>query len=88
MDAAALDRQAQTLSGCIPPLLVSRLLELGHGEEVEVQAEQHAPANSDDLVSHLIGLGRVNDAVALLQQRDSEPDSPVWTGSLFNDPPF
>ncbi|MDX2936987.1 tetratricopeptide repeat protein [Streptomyces ipomoeae] len=38
MDAADLDYQARTLSGCIPPLLVSRLLELGHGEEVEFQA--------------------------------------------------
>ncbi|MFJ4686399.1 hypothetical protein [Streptomyces sp. NPDC088789] len=38
MDAADLDRQARTLSGCIPPLLVSRLLELGHHDEVEVQA--------------------------------------------------
>jgi tetratricopeptide (TPR) repeat protein len=40
MDAAALDRQARTLSGCIPPLLVSRLLEAGHSEEVEVQARR------------------------------------------------
>ncbi|MFK0256251.1 hypothetical protein [Streptomyces sp. NPDC090445] len=38
MDAADLDRQARTLSGCIPPLLVSRLLELGYGEEVACQA--------------------------------------------------
>lgn len=40
MDATDLDRRARTLSGCIPPLLVSRLLELGHREEVEVQARQ------------------------------------------------
>lgn len=38
MDAADLDRRARTLSGCIPPSLVSRLLELGHGEQVELQA--------------------------------------------------
>ncbi|GAA2155700.1 hypothetical protein GCM10009760_55850 [Kitasatospora kazusensis] len=38
MDAADLDYQARTLSGCIPPLLVTRLLELGHTEEVEFQA--------------------------------------------------
>ncbi|MFG3383528.1 tetratricopeptide repeat protein [Streptomyces sp. NPDC047999] len=38
MDAADLDRQARTWSGCIPPLLVSRLLELGHHDEVESQA--------------------------------------------------
>lgn len=40
MDAADLDRQARTLSGCIPPLLVSRLLEIGHSEEVEAQARR------------------------------------------------
>ncbi|MFJ5881687.1 hypothetical protein [Kitasatospora cineracea] len=38
MDAADLDRQARTLAGCIPPLLVARLLELGHEREVEFQA--------------------------------------------------
>ncbi|MET9615422.1 hypothetical protein [Kitasatospora indigofera] len=38
MDAADLDYRARTLSGCIPPLTVSRLLELGHAEEVEFQA--------------------------------------------------
>ncbi|MFI1976638.1 hypothetical protein [Streptomyces wedmorensis] len=38
MDAADLDYRARTLSGCIPPLLVTRLLELGHTEEVEFQA--------------------------------------------------
>ncbi|MFH9044796.1 tetratricopeptide repeat protein [Streptomyces sp. NPDC017966] len=38
MDAADLDRRARTLSGCIPPHMVSRLLDLGHGAEVEFQA--------------------------------------------------
>ncbi|MGV4889434.1 tetratricopeptide repeat protein (plasmid) [Streptomyces viridosporus] len=38
MDAADLDHRARTLSGCIPPLLVSRLLELDHEKEVEFQA--------------------------------------------------
>ncbi|MEV0694677.1 hypothetical protein [Streptomyces sp. NPDC050388] len=40
MDAADLDYRARALSGCIPPLLVSRLLELGHEEEVERQASR------------------------------------------------
>ncbi|MGA5407337.1 hypothetical protein ACPCSC_08760 [Streptomyces lavendulocolor] len=40
MDASDLDRQVRTLSGCIPPLLVSRLLEIGHSEEVEAQARR------------------------------------------------
>ncbi|MDF0374365.1 tetratricopeptide repeat protein [Streptomyces sp. KA12] len=38
MDAADLDYRARTLTGCIPPLLVSRLLELGHDREVELQS--------------------------------------------------
>ncbi|GLW69706.1 hypothetical protein Kpho02_20050 [Kitasatospora phosalacinea] len=38
MDAADLDYRARTLSGCIPPSLVTRLLELGHEREVEFQA--------------------------------------------------
>ncbi|GAA3989296.1 hypothetical protein GCM10022247_04800 [Allokutzneria multivorans] len=38
MEAADLDYRARTLSGCIPPSLVSRFLELGHGDEVEFQA--------------------------------------------------
>ncbi|MFG2331691.1 tetratricopeptide repeat protein [Streptomyces sp. NPDC048604] len=38
MDAADLDYRARTQSGCIPPDLVSRLLELGHAEMVEFWA--------------------------------------------------
>lgn len=38
MDAADLDYRARTLSGCVPPRVVSRLVELGHIEEVEFQA--------------------------------------------------
>ncbi|MDX3235078.1 hypothetical protein PV392_05160 [Streptomyces sp. ME03-5709C] len=40
MDAADLEYQARTRSGCIPPELVSRLLERGHGAVVERQAGQ------------------------------------------------
>ncbi|MDR3081049.1 MAG: hypothetical protein LBV60_08995 [Streptomyces sp.] len=38
MDATDLDYRARTRSGCIPPELVSRLLERGHAEVVESQA--------------------------------------------------
>lgn len=38
MDAADLDYRARTLTGCIPPHLVSRLVALGHTAEVEFQA--------------------------------------------------
>lgn len=40
MDAAELDHRARTRSGIIPPALASRLLELGHEGEVELQASQ------------------------------------------------
>lgn len=40
VDAADLERQTRTLSGCIPPPLVARLLELGHEQVVEAQAGQ------------------------------------------------
>ncbi|WP_228993908.1 hypothetical protein [Streptomyces sp. DH8] len=38
MDVTDLDYRARTRSGCIPPELVSRLLERGHVDVVEVQA--------------------------------------------------
>ncbi|WP_371503097.1 hypothetical protein OG871_38030 [Kitasatospora sp. NBC_00374] len=38
MDATDLDYQARTQPGCIPPDLVSRLLERGHAEVVEFWA--------------------------------------------------
>ncbi|MEU8006784.1 tetratricopeptide repeat protein [Catellatospora sp. NPDC049111] len=38
MDAADLDYRARTHTDLIPPHLVSRLIELGHGKEVELQA--------------------------------------------------
>ncbi|MEW2130471.1 hypothetical protein [Streptomyces sp. NPDC005435] len=38
MDADDLDYRARTLTGCIPPPLVARLVELGHEREVEFQA--------------------------------------------------
>ncbi|WP_185094975.1 lipopolysaccharide assembly protein LapB [Streptomyces sp. PanSC19] len=40
MDAADLDYRARTRSGCIPPELVARLLELGHVDVVGLQAGQ------------------------------------------------
>ncbi|MEV0565663.1 hypothetical protein [Dactylosporangium sp. NPDC050588] len=38
MDAEDLDYRARTQSGCIPPDVVMRLIELGHTDEVELQA--------------------------------------------------
>ena len=72
------------------PHIAELLAGAGRTEEaVAVLEQQTTPTNSNELAGHLIDLGRVNDAVALLQQRDSEAVWPaLWTGSLFNDPPF
>ncbi|MFD4029546.1 tetratricopeptide repeat protein [Streptomyces sp. NPDC058637] len=40
MDATDLDYRVRTRSGCIPPELVSRLLERGHADVVELQAKR------------------------------------------------
>jgi len=40
VDATDLDYRARTLSGCIPPPSVAQLLELGHSEEVGLQASR------------------------------------------------
>jgi hypothetical protein len=39
-EATDLDYRARTLSGCIPPHLVARLIDLGYTEEVEFQASR------------------------------------------------
>ncbi|MET9518040.1 hypothetical protein [Streptomyces sp. NPDC002994] len=64
------------------------LAERGRTEEAVAVLEPHAPANASSLAGHLIDLGRVKDAVALLQQRQSEPVTPVWTGTFSTEPPF
>lgn len=38
VDASDLEYRARTLSGCIPPELVARPLERGHGDVVELEA--------------------------------------------------
>lgn len=64
------------------------LAEIGRAEEAVTVLEPHAPANGGPLAGYLIDLGRVKDAVALLQQRTSEPVAPVWTGTFCTEPPF
>ncbi len=70
------------------PHIAALLADVGRTEDAVAVLEAHASVNRHDLAGHLIDLGRVKDAVVLLQQRDSEPIPPVWTGSLFGDPPF
>ncbi|MEW2622988.1 hypothetical protein [Streptomyces sp. NPDC048106] len=66
MDAADLDHQARTLSGCIPPLLVSRLLELGHENEVEFQAGRGEWFCAREWARLLGGQGRQTEALEVL----------------------
>ncbi|MEV6872126.1 hypothetical protein [Amycolatopsis sp. NPDC051128] len=66
MDAADLDYQARALSGCIPPLLVSRLLELGHGKEVEFQAGRGEWFRAREWTRLLGVQGRQAEALVLL----------------------
>ena len=51
--------------------------ETGRTEEAVTVLEAHAPANSGALAGLLIDLGRIKDAVAVLQQRETEPVAPV-----------
>lgn len=64
------------------------LAEAGRVTVAVAVLEPHAPFNRDLLAGHLIDLGRVADAVALLRQRDTEPVTPLWTGTFSAEPPF
>ncbi|MFI6084067.1 tetratricopeptide repeat protein [Streptomyces sp. NPDC051217] len=63
------------------------LAEAGRTEEAVAVLEPYAPTHSRPLADHLISLGRVKDAVVLLQHREPEPFIPVWSG-IFTEPPF
>ncbi|MFF9340654.1 tetratricopeptide repeat protein [Streptomyces sp. NPDC014773] len=66
MDAADLDHRARTLSGCIPPELVSRLLERGHVAVVESEAGRGEWFCAVAYARSLGGQGRQADAWELL----------------------
>ncbi|MFF2628689.1 tetratricopeptide repeat protein [Kitasatospora griseola] len=51
--------------------------------------EQHPGSNNTVLAHHLIDLGRINEAVPLLQVRPSAAPVPApWDGTYSNEPPF
>ncbi|MFJ5535100.1 tetratricopeptide repeat protein [Streptomyces sp. NPDC093261] len=60
----------------------------GRVEEAVTVLEPCAPANSQQLARHLIDLGRVEDAISLLQRHRTEPITPVQTGAFSPEPPF
>ncbi|MFI6448059.1 hypothetical protein [Kitasatospora sp. NPDC050543] len=59
-------RRARMLSGCISPHLVSRLLELGHAEEIEFQARRGEWLCAWEWARLLGGQGRQREALEVL----------------------
>ncbi len=66
MDAADLDYRARTLTGCVPPPLVKRLLALGHEREVEFQAGRGEWFCALGWARRLGGEGRCEEALQVL----------------------
>ncbi|CAG7631349.1 tetratricopeptide repeat protein [Actinacidiphila bryophytorum] len=66
MEAAELERQARTLSGCIPPSTVSRLLALGHEEEVRALADEGEWFCAREWARQCGGEGRQAEALEVL----------------------
>ena len=101
MDAEDVDHRTRMRTGCIPPELVAHLVEAGHTAEVERQAgrteealavlDRDAPDLHRDRAALLIDLGRVGDAVELLQRPVPEPVWPAPNGLAdgpADEPPF
>ncbi|MFD4907556.1 hypothetical protein [Kitasatospora purpeofusca] len=66
---------------------IARMLhDAGRTEEAVVLLDRHLPANRSDLAGYLIGLGRIHDAVALLQEHDHRP--PARWSPWSSEPPF
>jgi hypothetical protein len=50
--------------------------------------ERHPAFNSSLGAGRLIDLGRIEDAVRVLQQPMSKPTTPAWDGAYSTEPPF
>ncbi|MFI2380592.1 tetratricopeptide repeat protein [Streptomyces sp. NPDC018964] len=69
------------------PHIAELLAGAGRTEEAVAVLEQHPSANSHDLAGYLIDLGRVEDALEVLQRRT--PRQPELSdGPWYDDPPF
>ncbi|BEL06394.1 hypothetical protein Q0Z83_045850 [Actinoplanes sichuanensis] len=66
MDADDLDRRALTQTGCIPPAMVSRLVELGHVDEVRSLAGRGEWFCAREWARRLAGQGRQAEALEVL----------------------
>ncbi|MEU4150001.1 hypothetical protein [Streptomyces sp. NPDC026659] len=64
------------------------LAEAGRAEEAAAVLERHPTCNSSLRAERLIELGRIDDAVQILQQPRPEPATPAWGGASFTEPPF
>ncbi|MGW4565393.1 tetratricopeptide repeat protein [Streptomyces sp. NPDC004561] len=64
------------------------LAEAGRTEEAVAVLEQHLPSNSHLLARHLIDLGRIKDAVGILQEPKTKPAETIWAGTFPTEPPF
>ncbi|MFD8598170.1 tetratricopeptide repeat protein [Kitasatospora sp. NPDC059646] len=65
------------------------LAEAGRTEEAVAVLEQHPGDNDTVLADHLIALGRIEEAVHLLQARPSNAPDPDPSGGTYSDePPF
>lgn len=60
----------------------------GRIEEADAVLAQHPASNSSLRAERLIDLGRIQDAVRLLQQPISKPTTPAWEGTYSTEPPF
>ncbi|KIX77284.1 hypothetical protein SF12_14545 [Streptomyces sp. MBRL 601] len=60
----------------------------GRTEEADAVLARHPADNSSLRAERLIGLGRVQDAVRLLQQPVSKPPAPAWDSTCSTEPPF
>ncbi|MET9607313.1 hypothetical protein ABZZ17_19890 [Streptomyces sp. NPDC006512] len=64
------------------------LAETGRTEEAVAVLEPHGADHPTLLAGHLIGLGRIEEAVALFPQRAGQPFVPVWSGTFTAEPPL
>ncbi|MEU5159404.1 hypothetical protein AB0G74_07320 [Streptomyces sp. NPDC020875] len=62
--------------------------EAGRTEEAAAVLEQHPAFNRSLLAERLIDLGRVEDAIRVLQEPRAEPTAPVGEDSYSTEPPF
>lgn len=64
------------------------LAESGRTQEAVAVLEPHGAAHPTLLAGHLIALGRVEEALHLLQRREPKPFVPLWSGTFEAETPL